>query len=185
MDFLIFLVGDNSLQELFLADNADLGKHYTQQVITIKDCSDILQPNLNMPESAPNLCLTEADLTAHGICHVNTDCNQLEVPDSEDDNIRDEPAASGMDDSCATSYPNFFSSPECQWIQELSIANSKAKSLRLLDLSNNGISKQAAEMLYSAWSSSRDSACRHIKDQIIHLSVQGNKCCVKSCCRKD
>ncbi|KAE8705157.1 protein TONSOKU-like isoform X2 [Hibiscus syriacus] len=77
---------------------------------------------------------------------------------------------------------------DCKLIQEFSLANGMAKRLQLLDLSDNGLSIQASEALYSAWSSGSKagSSRRHIDDRIVHFSVEGNKCCgLKPCCRKD
>jgi hypothetical protein len=127
----------------------------------------------------------EVDAAQQGLCPVNTDYNQLEVADSEDDPIRAEAAASGIDDSCASSCQKNALSPECQFIQELSTAVHMAEKLSFLDLSNNGFSAQIAETLYTAWSSLRGgSAERHIEDKTIHLFLKGNKCCsVKSCCK--
>ena len=127
----------------------------------------------------------EVDTAQQGLCTVNTDYNQLEVADSEDDPIRVEAAASGIDDSCASSCQKNVLSPECQFIQELSTAVHMAEKLSFLDLSNNGFSVQIAKTLYTAWSSLRGgSAERHIEDKTIHLFLKGNKCCsVKSCCK--
>jgi hypothetical protein len=127
----------------------------------------------------------EVDTVPQGLCALNTDYDQLEVADSEDDPIKVEAAASGIDDSCESSCQKKKLSPECQFIRELSTAVHMAKKLCLLDLSNNGFSTQAAEALYTAWSSLRvGSAERHIEDKTIHLCLKGNKCCsVKSCCK--
>ncbi|TXG57458.1 hypothetical protein EZV62_015287 [Acer yangbiense] len=108
------LTENDTLEELNLADNADLDKQGISK---------------------------EADTDEHDLCPMNTDCNQLEVADSEDDKIRVEAAASGFDNSC-TSLCQKNSSFECQFIQELSTAIGRAKHLQLLDLSNNGFSTQ-------------------------------------------
>lgn len=146
-----------------------------------------MEPNFSTSKSSPKVCTPEEDEPSQrDLCVVNTNYNQLEVADSEDGPVRVEAATSGIDDSCASSSQRKFSSPECQFIQELSSAICNAKNLHLLDLSNNGLSTEAADMLYTVWSSSRPgSACKHIKEQTIHLLMKGIKCCVKPCCRKD
>lgn len=146
-----------------------------------------MEPNFSMSKSSPKMCVPEeVEPSQPDLCTVNTDCNHFEVSDSGYNLSRVEAAASGIDDSCASSSQRKLSSPECQFIQELSTAISEAKKLHLLDLSNNGFSTDAADMFYTTWSSSRaGSAHRHIKDQTIHLTMEGSKCCVKPCCKKD
>ncbi|GMY39701.1 protein TONSOKU isoform X2, partial [Fagus crenata] len=174
---------NDSLQKLHLADNVDLGKHYSLHYdMTGKGWTEFLS------ESSLKVHVTkEVDTGEHGLCAVNNECNQLEVADSEDASIRVEAVASGIDDSCASSCQRNALSPYCQFIQELSTAIHMAKNLCLLDLSNNGLSTKAAETVYTAWLSLRaSSAERHIEDQTIHLFVKGNKCCsVKPCCKKN
>lgn len=182
----MFSIGNNSLEDLNLADNADADQLYTpQHDITAKGCTEVLKPKTSMPESSSKMCVPkEVEPAQQGLCPENDDINQLEVADSEDDQIKVEALASGRDDSCTSSCQR-NSSPECQLIQELSTAISKAKKLQLLDLSNNGFSTQAAE-LFAAWSSSRPCpAYRHVKDQTIHLFTEGKKCCMRPCCKKD
>lgn len=144
-----------------------------------------MEPNFSTSKSFSKVCAPEeVEPPQQDLCIVNTDYNQIEVADSEDGPVRVEAATSGIDDSCASSSQRKFSSPKCQFIQELSSAICRAKILRLLDLSNNGLSTEAADMLYTAWSSSRPgSACKHIKKQTIHLLMEGIKCCVKPCCQ--
>lgn len=182
-----FLIGNGSLEELNLADNVQLDKYHPPQHDITKQSSELMVPNFSTSKSSPKICVPEeVEPSQPDLCIVNTDCNQLEVADSEDDLIKVEAATFGIDDSCASSSQRNFSPPERQFIQDLSTAISEAKKLILLDLSNNGFSTEAADMLYSAWSSSRvGSAHRHIKDQTIHLTTEGSKCCVKPCCRKD
>ncbi|XP_015891011.3 protein TONSOKU [Ziziphus jujuba] len=181
------LSGNGSLEELNLADNVQLDKYHPPQHDITKQSSELMVPNFSTSKSSPKICVPEeVEPSQPDLCIVNTDCNQLEVADSEDDLIKVEAATFGIDDSCASSSQRNFSPPERQFIQDLSTAISEAKKLILLDLSNNGFSTEAADMLYSAWSSSRvGSAHRHIKDQTIHLTTEGSKCCVKPCCRKD
>ncbi|KAL6227965.1 hypothetical protein ACLB2K_001919 [Fragaria x ananassa] len=178
------LSGNVCLEELNLAENADLGKEQSFDEKKDKEYSapydmaekgnvGLSQPNLNMPKSSP-------------LVYAPNDVSQLEVADSEDDEVGVEAAASARDESCSSSYRRISSSTECQFLEEFCTAIDMAKNLRFLDLSKNGFSKQSAEILYSSWSRSRsESARRHIKDKTIHFFVEGMKCCVKSCCRKD
>ncbi|XP_062096975.1 protein TONSOKU [Humulus lupulus] len=184
------LADNNSLEDLNLAANADTDRHNTpQHDITTKGCTteitEIVQPKTNITESSPKMrTLEEVVPTQQCLCPEDDELNQLEIADSEDDHIRVEAAASGIDDSCASSCQR-NSSRECQLVLELSTAIRMAKKLQLLDLSKNGLSTQAIE-LYAAWSSSRPCpAYRHIKDRTIHLYTEGKKCCIRSCCKKD
>ncbi|KAF2284375.1 hypothetical protein GH714_021245 [Hevea brasiliensis] len=179
---------NDQLEELHLADNTNLEEHYVLQYDSAsKGSADILQPNLSISEPSSKMCVSkEAGTEQPGLRAVNTDCNQLEVADSEDNLVRVE-AGREFDDSCTSSCKK-DSSSECQFIRELSTAISITKQLQLLDLSNNGFSNLAAEALYTAWSSRLGTgfSWRHIKDQIIHFSMEINKCCrVKPCCRRD
>ncbi|XP_022741653.1 protein TONSOKU-like [Durio zibethinus] len=182
------LAENYSLEELNLADNADMDKQLAIQYGRVTyESSEILQPNHAISELSLNPCVSKEFDDEHCLCALNTDCSKLEVADSEDDKIRVETAASGFNDSCASSCHR-NSSLGCQFIQELSTAIGMIKQLQVLDLSNNGFSVQASEALYNAWSSGArvGLARRHIKNQMVHLSVEGNECCrVKSCCKKD
>ncbi|XVF17047.1 hypothetical protein REPUB_Repub10bG0083400 [Reevesia pubescens] len=182
------LAENDSLEELKLADNADMNKQLAIQYGTLtNESSEILQPNHTVSEATLNPCVSKEFVDKQVLCALNSDCSKLEVADSEDDEIRVETAASGFDDSCASSCHR-NSSLEGQFIQELSAAIGMVKQLQVLDLSNNGFSVQALETLYNAWSSGSrvGLASRHFENQIVHLSVEGNKCCrVKSCCKKD
>ncbi|KAK0605730.1 hypothetical protein LWI29_030110 [Acer saccharum] len=183
------LTENDTLEDLNLADNADLDKQLALQHDTTANLSsELLSPNVNTSEcSLKGGISKEADTDEHDLCPMNTDCNQLEVADSEDDETRVEAAASGFDNSCTSSCQK-NSSFECQFIQELSTAIGRAKHLQLLDLSNNGFSTQAAKTLYSAWSSRSgvSQGRKHIEERtIIHFSVEENKCCaVKPCCKR-
>ncbi|KAK2656121.1 hypothetical protein Ddye_009173 [Dipteronia dyeriana] len=183
------LTENDTLEELNLADNANLDKQLALQYDTTAIMSsELLSPNANTSEcSLKGGISKEADTDEHKLCPMNTDCNQLEVADSEDDEIRVEAAASEFDNSCTSSCQK-NSSLECQFIQELSTAIGRAKHLQLLDLSNNGFSTQSAKTLYSAWSSRSgvSQARKHIEEHtIIHFSVEENKCCaVKPCCKR-
>ncbi|XP_048233146.1 protein TONSOKU isoform X2 [Ricinus communis] len=194
---------NHHLEELHVADNSSQDeKHMMRYDSTTRCSADLLQPNFSTSESSLKVCgpkkaetenealkvcaPEKADINHEALCAVNTDCNQLEVADSEDNEIRVE-AGPEFDDSC-TSSSQKNSSLECQFIQELSAAISMAKQLKLLDLSNNGFSNPVAETLSNAWSSrfTTDVSWRHIKDQIIHFSMSDEMCCRrKPCCRKD
>lgn len=118
---------------------------------------------------------------------VDPEVDQLEVADSEDDQVSTKPSVSGIDGSTMSFPQKDSSNMESRFIQELSSAISRAKHLQKLDLSDNGFSEQDAETLYRAWSSSSRASVaeKHIEGTLIHLKVQGNNCCVlKPCCRK-
>ncbi|XP_050382074.1 protein TONSOKU [Argentina anserina] len=177
------LSGNTCLEELNLADNADSGKgqSFKEQVkehsapydMAEKGFVGLLQPDTNILKSSPLVSLTR-------------DVSQLEVADSEDDEVGAEAAASARAQSCSSSCQRNSLSTECQFLEEFATAIDMAKNLRFLDLSKNGFSKENAEILYSSWSKSRSVAARrHIKDKTIHLFVEGMKCCLKPCCRKE
>ncbi|XP_012466931.1 protein TONSOKU isoform X1 [Gossypium raimondii] len=176
------LAENESLEELNLANNADTDKRLGILYCKPANSSESSQPNHIVSEPSLNPCSSKE------FDELDPNYNKLEVADSEDDEVREETAASGFNDSSASSCQRRNSTLECQFIQELSIAIGLAKQLQVLDLSNNGLSVQASEALYNAWSSGSRAGLswRHIKDQIVHLSVEGNKCCrLKSCCKKD
>lgn len=113
------------------------------------------------------------------LCESNMECDDLEVADSEDEQIEEQTATSS-----SLSLPG-----KNHIIKELSTALAMANQLQILDLSNNGFSVEALETLYMSWSSSRSRigiAQRHVKVEIVHFYVEGKICCgVESCCRKD
>lgn len=129
----------------------------------------------------------EVDHTEEGLSTLNTNDRKLEVAENEDTPTGVEAAASGNDDSCASSCQRNSSSPKCHLIQKLSTAIDQAKHLQFLDLSDNGFPPRAAETFYSSWSSSlrTHSSYRHITDRIIHFSTNEKCCRVKACCKKD
>lgn len=179
---LVLFSENESLEELNLANNADTDKRLGILYCKPANSSESSQPNHIVSEPSLNPCSSKE------FDELDPNYNKLEVADSEDDEVRVETAASGFNDSSASSCQRRNSTLECQFIQELSIAIGLAKQLQVLDLSNNGLSVQASEALYNAWSSGSRAGLswRHIKDQIVHLSVEGNKCCrLKSCCKKD
>ncbi|GAV62553.1 TPR_8 domain-containing protein/TPR_12 domain-containing protein [Cephalotus follicularis] len=184
------LAENDSLEELNVANNTDINKRRMLQYdMPTKGSSECSQPNPLVAESSLKMSEPEkVDNHQQGLCALNTECNQLEVADSEDDTLMVEATASALDNSCMSSCQRISISSECQYIQELSTAVGLTKELKLLDLSNNGFSIHVAEQLYTAWSSGLRAglAWRHIEDQTIHLSVLGNQCChVKPCCRRD
>lgn len=114
------------------------------------------------------------------LCEANMECGDgLEVADSEDEQIEEQTATSS---SLSLPRKNHI-------IKELSTALAVANQLQILDLSHNGLSVEALETLYMAWSSSGSRAGiaqRHVKDEIVHFCVEGKMCCgVNPCCRKD
>ncbi|KAK1276452.1 Protein TONSOKU [Acorus gramineus] len=164
-------VTDNSsIEELRLAENADLAKE------------NVLQYDSTPQENSKSLIqIFHSTATAEANVADHAHLKELEVADSEDDQI-EEPTVSGFDGR------NTFSGS--QLIADLCRAIGRAKHLQLLDLSKNGFSAEVAETLYFAWcSSSRSdvlSPQKHINDQMIHFSVEGKGCCgVRICCRKD
>ncbi|XVF61874.1 hypothetical protein PTKIN_Ptkin08bG0169300 [Pterospermum kingtungense] len=183
------LAENDSLEELNLADNADMEKQLSvQDDKPTNGSSEFSQPNHTISEASVNPCVSKEIDGEQDLCALNTDCNNLEVADSEDDELRVETAVSGFNDSCASSCQR-KSSLECQFIREISTAIGMAKQLQVLDLSKNGFSAEASEALYNAWSSSGSRvglSQRHIENQTVHFSVEGNKCCrFKPCCKKD
>ncbi|VFQ96085.1 unnamed protein product [Cuscuta campestris] len=137
---------------------------------------------LNLAENVHNLdeLHTDPNLSKSSIAsekEICTGCSQLEVPDSEDD-------AEGSIAATSASVHN----SECKLlIEELSTAIEMAKHLQRLDLSNNGFSQEAGQRLYTSWAlhSRSGIAQKHIQGNVIHLSVQGVKCCgTKPCCQK-
>ncbi|KAF5202796.1 Tonsoku-like protein [Thalictrum thalictroides] len=152
--------------------------------------SKCIQPDLNLCNTSPNKNFpNEAGDVQQDLSVVNSECNHLEVADSEDGLMKAEPALSALDDSATSSCRRTTRQPKIQLIQELSTAIGLARQLQLLDLSNNGFTRDLAEALYTAWSStfrSGGSARRHVEEHTVHFSVDDKKCCgVKICCKKD
>lgn len=152
----------------------------------VKGSTELVLPELDVAKLSSKVCAEEVE-NQQDLCAMNTDCTNLEVADSEDDEMKVEAARCAVDNSCSRSCQR-NSSLDSEFIVELSTAINMAKGLLSLDLSNNGFSTRASEALYTAWSSGprANLAWRHIKNQIVHLLVEGNDCCrVKPCCRKD
>ncbi|KAE8674121.1 Tetratricopeptide repeat-containing protein, putative isoform 3 [Hibiscus syriacus] len=144
------LAENESLEELNLAHNADMDK---QLVIKYDKPTNMSSESLQ-----PNQAVSDGE--------IDTNCDMLEVTDSKDDETKGETAASCQRNSTL----------ECNLIQGLSVAIGTSKRLQLLDLSDNGLSIQDSKALYNAWSSGSraGSSWRHIEDQIVHFSVEGN-----------
>lgn len=166
------LSGNESLEELYLAENADIISERTLQYDSAAEATPLRQKS-NVDEVASA---------------ENVDCNGLEVADSEDEAAK-ERTSSARDASCASSCRRSrFAGSEL--VHDVSAAIALATQLQLVDLSRNGLSLEDVESLYSAWSSS-GSRCgglarKHVKDDIVHFSVEGKRCCgVKPCCRRD
>ncbi|GMN38948.1 hypothetical protein TIFTF001_008170 [Ficus carica] len=171
-----------SAWDLNLANNVDINQHSTPRhdMTNTKERADAELPNL---ESCPKAHIPEeVEPARQALIPEKKDVDELEVADSEEDPIRVEAAASGIDDTCASSCQRNSSSSECQFIQELSSAITSARKLQVVDLSNNGLSTEAAERLYEAWSSSRP--CPAYKHMFLFFT-EGRKCCMKPCCRND
>lgn len=187
--YLVCLSENNCLEELNLAGNAAPNELSSlKHDFSVKGCSENLE---HKPDTCEVSSPMEVDKTKKGLGTLSNGNCELEVVIAQDDRTRPEATTSGIDDSCASSCErNNFSSPKCnQLIRKLSNAIGLANNLQLLDLSDNGFSSEAAELLYSSWSSSSprtQSSHKHLTDQIIHFSTSENKCCrVKPCCKKD
>lgn len=186
---LLFVTENDSLEELNVAGNADLEIcHHSPNYSKALESSGTLPQVLNLSDSSPKVrALKDVAAARLDLCMANTDYNQLEVADSEEGPITAEPAAL-YDDYCTSSCKMMPHFSDIEFIQELSTAVGMAKKLQLLDLSHNGFSMQEAETLYSTWSSGSRSGLAqwHVKEQMLHLFVQGHKCCrVKPCCKRD
>ncbi|PIA41850.1 hypothetical protein AQUCO_02200346v1 [Aquilegia coerulea] len=185
------LAGNDPLQELNLAGNVNMDMEDILQSGTAQGLSSkCIQPDLNLCNTSPSKKFPDdVGDVQQDISLVNSECNHLEVADSEDGLIKAEPTLSALDDSATSSCRRTTTQPQIQLIQELSAAIGLARQLQLLDLSSNGFTQDLAEALYTAWSStlrSGGSAQRHVKEHTVHFSVDGKKCCgVEICCKKD
>eukprot|EP00268_Persea_americana_P067777 TRINITY_DN9363_c0_g2_i2.p1 TRINITY_DN9363_c0_g2~~TRINITY_DN9363_c0_g2_i2.p1 ORF type:complete len:510 (-),score=96.93 TRINITY_DN9363_c0_g2_i2:139-1668(-) len=172
------LAENNSLEELNLAENADLAKGRT--ISMPKHAS----PNCSRPEDVPmNICVLEEVKTAQqGLCTENSD---VEVAYTEENPIRDWPTSSTSSDSTRLSQGKGLL--ESQLIQDLAVAIGSTKHLQLLDLSFNGFSREVAELLHSAWASISCGRLvqKHIDVNTIHFLAEGKNCCgVRTCCKR-
>ncbi|KAF3650623.1 putative 40S ribosomal protein S18-like [Capsicum annuum] len=178
------------LEELNVANNVDQDEIHTSlhDPCSLNKCSNVFQTDANLLEHISEASAANAkEGCQEDLCTINTDNNLLEAPDSEDEQVEVDARERTANQSCSGSSLKDHSISESEYIQELSAAIQMAKNLQLLDLSNNGFTKQLAENLYAAWaSSSRSGSSRgHIEDNTVHLSVEGVKCChLKPCCRR-
>lgn len=175
------LAENSSLEDLNVAGNTSMNEIHTLQYDSTAKKTSISHTDPNISDSS-----IKAEAAQQDLCAINTDCNNLEVADSEED---DDQIAVKMKskDSCTSLSHENRSDRDCRFIQDFSTAIANAKHLQVLDLSNNGFSEQTADTFYAAWLSGSRAivARRHIKEQTVHLSVEGNRCCgVKPCCRK-
>lgn len=155
MNFLLVL-GNESLEELRIAENADIAQDRT------------LEYKPDMP-----------------ICSEN----KMEVADSDDEEAAKEEFAGPNGSFASSSHRSPLAGS--QFVQELSAAIESAVRLQLLDLSRNGLSSEAIDVLYGAWSlpSVRyGGAYRHVAMDrwTVHFAIEGKRCCgIKSCCKGD
>ncbi|KAM7523540.1 hypothetical protein LguiA_013442 [Lonicera macranthoides] len=174
------LAENSFLEDLNVAGNTSMNEIHSRQYNSTTKQTSTSHTDPNISDSA-----IKAEAAQQDLCAVNTDCNNLEVADSEED---DQIAVKMKSkDSCTSSSHENRSDRDCQFIQDFSIAIANAKQLQVLDLSNNGFSEQTVDTFYAAWSSGLRAiiARRHIKEHTVHFSVEGNSCCgVKPCCRK-
>ncbi|KAL6635242.1 hypothetical protein ACP70R_027913 [Stipagrostis hirtigluma subsp. patula] len=169
------LSGNDQLEELRMAENTNMALERTMEYQEdMQDISTTEQKHCDYTE-------------AHNdVAPGNIDLENMLVPDSEDEADEDRHAISGPHGSCASSSQN---NTRCQIIQELTEALSSAKQLKVLDLSQNGLSEDAIQSLYSAWASGLRGdrmARKHVNKEVVHFSVDGMRCCgLKPCCRRD
>ncbi|CAN8270264.1 unnamed protein product [Cochlearia groenlandica] len=181
---IIQALSDNTnLEELNLSENATIDESVFGQ--TVNESSEMRHGTCDFVASTykPQRVETEhhcQNLDKEQELHETyMECDDLQVADSEDEQIEEPPATLSS-----------LSSPrKNDMIKELSTALAMANQLKILDLSNNGFSVEALEALYMSWSSSGSRtgvAQRHVKDEIVHFYVEGKMCCgIKSCCIKD
>uniref|UniRef100_A0A7N0TWH9 Protein TONSOKU n=1 Tax=Kalanchoe fedtschenkoi TaxID=63787 RepID=A0A7N0TWH9_KALFE len=179
---------NSSLEELNLAQNVDLQTEKEFEFDTTDKEIASATPSMDSfcDELKDNQQIEIHDFPRSSNA-ADIDYNELEVADSEDESIRDVPVVSKVTHKRSSKIQRNPSPPNYTFIQELSSAISKARSLKLLDLSINGISTKDVELLYSTWSGTRAGPSqKHVKDCIFHLSTQGAKCCgMRPCCRRD
>ncbi|CAN0880513.1 Protein TONSOKU [Linum grandiflorum] len=125
-------------------------------------------------------------------CQVNMESDGLEVADSEDSTRVVAGSRSELNDTCTSSSwgkkrkkNEDESTISSRIVKELSDGIGAAKGLQVLDLSRNGLWVKDVEALYASWRIGKGSAQKHVKDQIVHFSVAGKKCCRKPCCRRE
>ncbi|WVZ55398.1 hypothetical protein U9M48_006061 [Paspalum notatum var. saurae] len=170
---------NDQLEELRMAENTNLA--LTRTIKHDEDMQEVSmtseQKQCDNPEATNDIALEDIDF------------ENMQVPDSEDEADNDaHRARSGPHRSCASSsQKNSYSSG--QIIKELAEALISAKQLKVLDLSQNGLSEEAIESLYCAWASvprGDGMARKHVNKELVHFSVHGMRCCgLKPCCRRD
>lgn len=179
---------NHTLEELNLADNVN-----PNEVEALTSNFRLSEKGYNFPPTAKiepgsvNVAASElVNAPPQEMRALDTSENQLEVADSEDELEEPRATLSGSGDchERASLNPNVL--PESQPMQKLSSSIEMARSLKLLDLSGNGFSREVSDILFAAWSGARAGlAQRHVDGKTLHYSVQGNMCCgIKSCCRK-
>lgn len=178
---IVDISGNSSVKELDLSDNINgSGKEAFHCETTLEGKPESSETNARNTEPSPLQM-------RNNLCVINHEYGQLEVADSEDERVGQEPDPFGMDRSCASSSGRVCLLKH-QLIEELSAAISLARQLELLDLSNNWFSSSDMELFYASWAKSRivHPALRHVDGQVFHLSVRVNRCCrVKPCCKRD
>nr|XP_016454753.1 PREDICTED: protein TONSOKU-like isoform X1 [Nicotiana tabacum] len=178
------------LEELNLAENADREELHVlpHDPCSLNKCSNVFQTDAKLLDNLSEASAANAkEGCQEELCTINTDDNLLEAPDSEDEQVEVDAIERAMNQNCSGTSLKNHRDIESEFIQELSAAIQMAKHLLLLDLSNNGFTKELAESFYAAWASSSRSGSSqgHIEDNTIHLSVEGLKCChLKPCCRR-
>lgn len=173
---LLFCSDNDQLEELRIAGNTNLAQgtmQYEEDIQEVSTTTDKKQCN----NSAVN----------NDIAPQNINYENMQVPDSEDEaDNENHHAVAGPTGSCASSSQR---SSCYQVIQELGHALVLAKQLKVLDLSQNGLSEEAIQSLYSAWASGPrgdGTSRKHVNKEVVHFSVDGMRCCdLKSCCRRD
>ncbi|GJM87258.1 hypothetical protein PR202_ga03195 [Eleusine coracana subsp. coracana] len=168
------LSDNDQLEELRVAGNANFAQgamQYDKDMQEVSTTTDQKQHN----NSAVN----------NDIAPENIDFENMQVPDSEDE-ADNEKHRAGPHGSCASSSQR----NQCyQVVEELVHALVSAKQLKVLDLSQNGLSDEVIQSLYSAWASGSrgdGTARKHVSKEVVHFSVDGMRCCgLKSCCRRD
>jgi hypothetical protein len=173
----LLLCSDNDqLEELFIAGNTNLAQETVQFDEDMQEVSTITDQILCNNSGVNN-----------DIAPRNVDFENMQVPDSEDEaDNENHHAVPGPRGSCASSSQR---NPCCQGIQELVHALVLAKQLKVLDLSQNGLSEEVIQSLYFAWVSGPrgdGTARKHVNKEVVHFSVDGMRCCsLKPCCRRD
>ncbi|TVU28893.1 hypothetical protein EJB05_20430 [Eragrostis curvula] len=169
------LSDNDQLEELRVAGNTNLAQGAMQYD---EDMQEVSTTELGKQCNSSGVA---NDIAPQSIDFVN-----MLVADSEDEaDNENHCAVVGPRGNCASSSQR----NTCQDIQELVHALVSAKQLKLLDLSQNGLSEGSIQSLYSAWASGPRGdgiARKHVNKEVVHFSVDGMRCCgPKPCCRRD